>query len=183
MASEILLGAASSVFAATIWRSCRTFVGQHEARLRRLVAVLCRHFLDSSDFSSLDRSRRRFEQQCRPGGVAILIVEDEPLIALDLQATLQAAGASVTCCKADDAVARLGQHTFSAAVLDARPAPANTARSPGDFAMAGLPFLFYSTQAPDDVTTIRGAPVVLKPGRPQDIIAAVALLLGRNLRP
>ena len=114
-------------------------------------------------------------------GVAILIVEDEPLIALDLQATLQAAGASVTCCKADDAVARLGQHTFSAAVLDARPGSSEHRPIARRLRDGGVPFLFYSTQAPDDVTTIRGAPVVLKPGRPQDIIAAVALLLGRSL--
>jgi hypothetical protein len=46
-----------------------------------------------------------------------------------------------------------------------------------------VPFLFYSTQAPEDVTTVRGAPVVLKPGRPQEIVAAVALLTGRNVRP
>ena len=116
-------------------------------------------------------------------GVAILIVEDEPLIALDLQATMQAAGASVTCCKADDAVARLGQHTFSAAVLDARPGSSEHRPIARRLRDGGVPFLFYSTQAPDDVTTIRGAPVVLKPGRPQDIIAAVALLLGRSQRP
>ena len=113
-------------------------------------------------------------------GVAILIVEDEPLIALDLQATLQAAGASVTCCKADDAVARVGQQKFSAAVLDARPGSSEHRPIARRLRDDGVPFLFYSTQAPEDVTTIRGAPVVLKPGRPQEIVGAVALLLGRN---
>jgi DNA-binding response OmpR family regulator len=115
-------------------------------------------------------------------GVAILIVEDEPLIALDLQATLQAAGASVTCCKADDAVAKVGQQRFSAAVLDARPGSSDHRPIARRLRDDGVPFLFYSTQAPEDVTTVRGAPVVLKPGRPQEIVGAVALLLGRNVR-
>jgi DNA-binding response OmpR family regulator len=115
-------------------------------------------------------------------GVAILIVEDEPLIALDLQATLQAAGASATCCKADDAVAMVGQQPFSAAVLDARPGSSEHRPIARRLRDSGVPFLFYSTQAPEDVTTVRGAPVVLKPGRPQEIVGAVALLLGRNVR-
>jgi DNA-binding response OmpR family regulator len=116
-------------------------------------------------------------------GAAILIVEDEPLIALDLQATLEAAGASVTCCKADDAVRMVGQKAFTAAVLDARPGSSDHRPIARQLRDSKVPFLFYSTQAPEDVTTVRGAPVVLKPGRPQDIVGAVALLLGRNARP
>ena len=116
-------------------------------------------------------------------GVAILIVEDEPLIALDLQATLQAVGASVTCCKADAAVAMVGQQKFSAAVLDARPGSSEHRPIARRLRDSGVPFLFYSTQAPEDVTTVRGTPVVLKPGRPQEIVAAVALLMGRNVPP
>jgi DNA-binding response OmpR family regulator len=115
-------------------------------------------------------------------GVTILIVEDEPLIALDLQATLQAAGASVSCCRADDAVTLAGQKNFSAAVLDARPGSSEHRPIARKLRDSGVPFLFYSTQAPEDVTTVRGAPVVLKPGRPQEIVAAVMLLLGRNAR-
>jgi DNA-binding response OmpR family regulator len=115
-------------------------------------------------------------------GVTILIVEDEPLIALDLQATLQAAGASVSCCRADDAVTLAGQKSFSAAVLDARPSSSEHRPIARKLRDSGVPFLFYSTQAPEDVTTVRGAPVVLKPGRPQEIVAAVVLLLGRNAR-
>ena len=116
-------------------------------------------------------------------GAAILIVEDEPLIALDLQATLEAAGAGVTCCKADDAVRMAGRKTFTAAVLDARPGSSDHRSIARQLRESKVPFLFYSTQAPEDVTTVRGAPVVLKPGRPQDIVGAVALLLGRTVQP
>ena len=116
-------------------------------------------------------------------GCSILIVEDEPLIALDLQATLEAAGADVICCKAHDAVRMVGQKTFTAAVLDARPGSSDHRPIARHLRDSKVPFLFYSTQAPEDVTTVRGAPVVLKPGRPQDIVGAVALLLGRNVQP
>jgi DNA-binding response OmpR family regulator len=116
-------------------------------------------------------------------GASILIVEDEPLIALDLKATLEAAGASVTCCRANDAVRVVGTQAFSAAVLDARPGSSDHRPIARELRDNGVPFLFYSTQAPEDVTTVRGAPVVLKPGRPQEIVAAVALLLGRSVRP
>jgi DNA-binding response OmpR family regulator len=116
-------------------------------------------------------------------GATILIVEDEPLIALDLKATLEAAGASVTCCRADDAVRMVGAQTFSAAVLDARPGSSEHRPIARQLRDSRVPFLFYSTQAPEDVTTERGAPVVLKPGRPQEIVAAVGLLLGRSVRP
>ena len=39
-------------------------------------------------------------------------------------------------------------------------------------------FLFYATNPPEDVTTVRGAPIFLKPSRPEDIVQALALLTG-----
>jgi hypothetical protein len=42
--------------------------------------------------------------------------------------------------------------------------------------LRNLPFLFSATHPPEDVTTVRGAPIVLKPERPQEIVAAVAKL-------
>lgn len=113
-------------------------------------------------------------------GTSILIVEDEPLIALDLQTTLEAAGAKVWCATADAATSIADQVALSAAVLDARPSSSEHRPIARKLKEKGVPFLFYSTQAPEDVTTVRGAPVVLKPGRPQDIIGAVKLLLGRK---
>jgi hypothetical protein len=40
-----------------------------------------------------------------------------------------------------------------------------------------VPFVSYSTHPPEDVTTVRGAPIVLKPERPEEIVAALVLLL------
>ena len=39
-------------------------------------------------------------------------------------------------------------------------------------------FLFYATHSPEDVTTVRGAPIFLKPGRPEDIVQALVMLTG-----
>jgi hypothetical protein len=41
-------------------------------------------------------------------------------------------------------------------------------------------FLFYATHPPEDVTTVRGAPVFLKPGRPKEVVQALALLVGAS---
>jgi DNA-binding response OmpR family regulator len=113
-------------------------------------------------------------------GASILVVEDEPLIALDLKSTLEAAGATVSCCNVHDAVRLASRTAFSAAVLDARPGSSEHRPIARQLRQQGVPFLFYSTQAPEDVTTVRGAPVVLKPERPQEIVGAVALLLARH---
>ena len=41
-------------------------------------------------------------------------------------------------------------------------------------------FLFYATNPPEDVTTVRGAPTFLKPAHPQEIVKALALLTGAS---
>ena len=40
-------------------------------------------------------------------------------------------------------------------------------------------FLFYATHPPEDVTTVRGAPILLKPARPEEIVKALTLLVRR----
>jgi len=110
-------------------------------------------------------------------GRVILVVEDEPLIALDLKTTLEAAGAKVICTNAREASHIAARSHLSAAVLDARPGSGDHRPIARWLKRRGLPFLFYSTHPPEDVTTVRGAPIVLKPERPEEIVAAVALLL------
>ena len=41
-------------------------------------------------------------------------------------------------------------------------------------------FLFYATNPPEDVTTVRGAPIFLKPAHPEEIVKALALLTGAS---
>ena len=110
-------------------------------------------------------------------GRVILVVEDEPLIALDLKMTLQGAGARIICVSTRDAAQAAEQPDISAAVLDAHPGSNEHRSIARRLKRRGVPFLFYATHQPEDVTTVRGSPIVLKPSRPEEIVAALAALL------
>jgi DNA-binding response OmpR family regulator len=110
-------------------------------------------------------------------GWVVLVVEDEPLIALDLQTVLQDAGAKVMCANTRDAAQAAASSDISAAVLDARPGSSEHRSIARHLKRRGVPFLFYATHEPEDVTTVRGAPLVRKPERPERIVAAVRVLL------
>ena len=110
-------------------------------------------------------------------GRTILVVEDEALIALDLQTSLEAAGAQVVIARGEAAALAAAQPGLAAAVLDARPASSDHRTIARRLRQLGVPFLFYVTHPPEDVTTLRGAPVLLKPERPEHVADAVALLL------
>jgi DNA-binding response OmpR family regulator len=109
-------------------------------------------------------------------GRVILVVEDEPLIALDLRTALEAAGARVVRTTAQTAPQVAAEQSFSAAILDLRPGSNDHRPIARRLRERDVPFLFYSTHPPEDVTTVRGAPVVLKPQRPNEVVRAVALL-------
>ena len=112
-------------------------------------------------------------------GQTILVVEEEPIIALDLQTALQDAGAKIVVARdAAEALARIGQVGFTAAILDLRPASDAHRTIARALKQKGVPFLFHATQPPEDVTTIRGAPILQKPTRSQDIVRALAVLVG-----
>jgi DNA-binding response OmpR family regulator len=104
----------------------------------------------------------------------------EPLIALDLKAMLEGAGANVVSANARDAAQAAECPDISAGVLDARPGSSEHRPIARRLRQRGVPFLFYATHPPDDSTTVRGAPIVLKPEHPERIIAAVRMLLGAS---
>jgi len=122
-------------------------------------------------------------ESAKLAGHTILVVEDEALIALDLQTSLEAAGAQVVCTRGEQAALAAAQPGLSAAVLDARPGSSDHRTIARRLRKFGVPFLFYATHAPEDVTTVRGAPVLLKPERPEHVADAVALLLKSARRP
>jgi DNA-binding response OmpR family regulator len=110
-------------------------------------------------------------------GRNILVVEDEPLIALELRAALEAAGATVVLKTVRGAALAIERQDFSTAILDLRPGASDHRPIARLLKRRGVPFMFYSTHPPDDVTTVRGAPVVLKPENPDGVVKAVLLLL------
>lgn len=110
-------------------------------------------------------------------GQVILVVEDEFLIALDLRMALESAGATVVYAQSRDAVQAAEDPAITAAVLDARPGSSDYRPVARRLRARNIPFLFYSTHPPADTTTVRGARIFLKPGRTEDIVAAVSVLL------
>ena len=112
-------------------------------------------------------------------GQTILVVEEQPLIALDLQRALEGAGAEVVVARnAAEALPRIGQFDFTAGVIDWRPASEDHRVVARALKERKVRFLFYATNPPEDVTTVRGAPTFLKPAHPQEIVKALALLTG-----
>ena len=112
-------------------------------------------------------------------GQRILVVEEQPLIALDLKMALEQAGAEVVVARNKvEALGRISQFDFTAGVIDWRPQSDDHRVVARALKQRKVRFLFYATNPPEDVTTVRGAPVFLKPSRPQDIVQALALLTG-----
>jgi DNA-binding response OmpR family regulator len=110
-------------------------------------------------------------------GRQILLVEEQPIIAIDVRSALEAAGARVVWTTVRDAEKAVAREGFSAAVLDLRPGSNDHRPVARALRKRRIPFLFYSTHSPEDVTTVRGAPVLLKPAMPDDIVKALELLL------
>jgi CheY-like chemotaxis protein len=110
-------------------------------------------------------------------GRSILLVEEQTIVAIDVRSVLESSGATVVWTTVRDAEHAVAQHGFSAAILDLRPGSNDHRPVARALRRRRIPFLFYSTHAPEDVTTVRGAPVLLKPARPEDSIKAVGLLL------
>lgn len=124
-------------------------------------------------FSSASAARRR-----PLIGQTILLVEKDATIAREVQSALELAGAEVlTVREAADALPRIAQFDFSAAVLEWRP------HSKEHLAIArwlkedGVRFVYHAEQPPEDVITARGAPILLKPATADDIVSSLALLM------
>ena len=101
-------------------------------------------------------------------GQTILVVEEQPLIALDLQDSVGGSGRrSVVARNAAEALGRMGQFDFTAGVIDWRPASEDHRVVARALKQRKVRFLFYATNPPEDVTTVRGAPTFLKPASPR----------------
>jgi hypothetical protein len=71
---------------------------------------------------------------------------------------LEGAGAEVVVARnAAEALGRMGQFDFTAGVIDWRPASEDHRVVARAFKQKNVRFLFYTTNPPEDVTTVRGA--------------------------
>ncbi len=108
-------------------------------------------------------------------GCSILVVEDEPLIALDVQSALKNAGASILAATdATDAVRLVASSKLAAAVLDVDLGDLDCWVVCRLLARGNVPFLFYTGYTQSEVfKDWPEAPVLAKPASHEQIVAAV----------
>jgi CheY-like chemotaxis protein len=109
-------------------------------------------------------------------GVSVLIVEDEPLIALDLHAALSAAGAGIMAATdTAEALRLIRRNDVSVAVLDIGLGDRDCMAVCQALLHHGVPFLFHTGQSNASMLDAwPQAPVLAKPARAEEIVARVA---------
>jgi DNA-binding response OmpR family regulator len=109
-------------------------------------------------------------------GRSILIVEDEPLIVMDLTLALEHTGAELTTTNTLKHALLLVEHDgLSAAILDHALGDGNSSLLYKRLAERGVPFLIYSGYTAEAVK--RGVPYISKPASHDVLVAAVEDLI------
>ena len=110
-------------------------------------------------------------------GRSILIVEDEPLIVMDITQEFEATGAALTSTNTLHHALTLVEHDgLSAAILDHSLGDGNSSLLCARLTERGVPFLIYSGH-----TTVEGpcagALHINKPAKPGELVAAMETLI------
>ena len=118
-------------------------------------------------------------------GKRILLVEDQALIALDLQVTLEDDGADVVgpFHRLGAAMrAASGDSGLDAAVLDVDLGREEVFPLADRLAERGVPIVFHTGYAEPDRLRARygGAPVILKPARPGELLRRLRIAIARR---
>ena len=107
-------------------------------------------------------------------GKRCLVLEDEFLIALDIQQTLESAGAAVTCVgDAEHAFAALRGARFDLAVLDLKLSGSDSTGVAALLSERATPFVFLTGMRPADVRSFPRALVVEKPYQVETLMEAL----------
>ena len=116
-------------------------------------------------------------------GRSILIVKDEPLIALDVCAAFEKVGAVVVVARTlADAIRLVEQDGLSAAVLDFGLGDGHADALCGRLEQRGISFILHSGYAHIG-SACRSGIVVPKPCNPEALIEAVVLALAKVAEP
>ena len=118
-------------------------------------------------------------------GVRVLVVEDDPLMAMDLKDTLAEAGAVVLgpCRTLDEAMARTNADDFAVAVLDFSLGEDTASPVARRLASRGVPFVLHTGKSSRDPSLAEWAcPIVEKPASPRALVSAVSAVLTRAPR-
>jgi DNA-binding response OmpR family regulator len=113
-------------------------------------------------------------------GRSILIVEDEPLVAMDVAHSLEAAGARVLMARTlPDALSKAEDPDLSAAVLDHGLSDGDTSEVCEKLKERDIPFVLYSGYSKIHGACSKGV-LVHKPTSPAVLVMTVAGLLGAH---
>ena len=116
-------------------------------------------------------------------GVRVLVVEDDLLLAMDLQDTLVDAGAVVVgvCKTLDEAMARANVEDFAVAVLDFSLGPETASQLARRLVRRGVPFVLYTgkSRREPSLAEWRDRPIVEKPAPARVLLSAVRTALSR----
>ena len=119
-------------------------------------------------------------------GVTVLVVEDDLLLAMDLEATLVGAGAAVVdvCHTLDGAIARADANDFAVAVLDFSLGSDSVAPLTRRLARRDTPFILYTGMPRGEprLTEWMDYPIVEKPASPHRLVWAIRTTLARESR-
>jgi DNA-binding response OmpR family regulator len=117
-------------------------------------------------------------------GVTVLVVEDDLLLAMDLEATLVGAGAAVVdvCHTLDGAMARAGADDFAVAVLDFSLGSDSVTPLARSLARRDVPFILYTGMARGEPRLMEWSdyPIVEKPASPHLLVSAIRTMLARE---
>ncbi len=117
-------------------------------------------------------------------GVAVLVVEDDLLLAMDLEATLSGMGAVVVdvCHTLDEAMARADAGDFAMAVLDFSLGPDSVTPLARRLARRNVPFILHTGMSRSEPSLLewRDFLIVEKPASPQTLLAAIRGALARE---
>jgi CheY-like chemotaxis protein len=134
-------------------------------------------------FERFERARaagRRWSAQSeRLDGHTVLLVEAHADLAHELQTALEDAGAEVLVVRnAGEALARLAEFEFSAAVLDWRPATREHRTATRWLKDDGIPVLFHTAHPSEEAIAECGGPMLARPASAQQVVRALAQLAG-----
>jgi DNA-binding response OmpR family regulator len=112
-------------------------------------------------------------------GRCILIIEDEPLIALQMHAAFSAAGASITsAANTKEALRTISLPDLSAAVVDITLGDEDCSAACNRLSERGIPFVFYTGEAqPEIMRKWPNAPVLTKLASTERVVETVAAIL------
>lgn len=117
-------------------------------------------------------------------GKAVLVVEDEILIAMEIEAILQDAGAEVIgpCSSVAEALEVLQTTEVAVASLDVRLGYETSEKIASTLSQKGIPFIFYSGQAlPESIERFcPGHALLAKPANGEKLVSFLAAALDAN---